>query len=87
MSQTAKLFINGRSQAVRLPAAYRFEGTEVFIRQDPETGDVILSRKPADWGDFFATLKGAKVPADFLDEKERNQGAQDRDPVEGWNEP
>ena len=87
MSQTAKLFINGRSQAVRLPAAYRFEGTEVFIRQDPETGDVILSRKPADWDDFFAALKGAKVPADFLDEKERNQEVQDRDPFEGWSEP
>ncbi|MBD4321111.1 AbrB/MazE/SpoVT family DNA-binding domain-containing protein, partial [Xanthomonas citri pv. citri] len=38
MSQVAKLFINGRSQAVRLPAAYRFTEKEVFIRQDPETG-------------------------------------------------
>jgi antitoxin VapB len=32
--------------AVRLPAEYRFEGTEVFIRRDPRTGDVILSRRP-----------------------------------------
>ena len=32
MSQTAKLFANGRSQAVRLPAAYRFDSAEVFIR-------------------------------------------------------
>lgn len=86
MSQVAKLFTNGRSQAVRLPAAYRFNTTEVFIRQDPETGDVILSRKPATWDDFFATLKGANVPADFLDEKERNQGTQDRDPFKGWRE-
>ncbi len=31
--QTAKLFTNGRSQAVRLPKAYRFEGTEVRIRK------------------------------------------------------
>ncbi|MBK5203979.1 MAG: AbrB/MazE/SpoVT family DNA-binding domain-containing protein, partial [Polaromonas sp.] len=46
MSQVAKLFINGRSQAVRLPAAYRFDSKEVFVRKDPETGDVILSRKP-----------------------------------------
>jgi antitoxin VapB len=45
-----------------------------------------LSRKPADWDDFFAALKGANVPADFLDEKERNQGTQDRAPFEGWNE-
>jgi antitoxin VapB len=49
VSQIAKLFTNGRSQAVRLPAAFRFEGKEVFIRQDPATGDVILSRKPSDW--------------------------------------
>ena len=46
MTQTAKLFTNGRSQAVRLPAAFRFDTKEVFIRQDPKTGDVILSRKP-----------------------------------------
>jgi antitoxin VapB len=86
MIQTAKLFTNGRSQAVRLPAAYRFEGTEVFIRQDQETGDVILSRRPPDWNGFFGALKGAKVPADFLDEKDRDQGARDRDPFEGWQE-
>ncbi|MDR0634125.1 MAG: type II toxin-antitoxin system VapB family antitoxin [Azoarcus sp.] len=86
MRQVAKLFINGRSQAVRLPAAYRFDGKEVFIRKDPETGDVILSRKPATWDDFFAALKGADVPADFLDEKERNQGTHDRDPFEGCHE-
>ena len=86
MSQVAKLFTNGRSQAVRLPAAFRFDGPEVFIRQDPETGDVILSRKPADWNDFFSALKGADVPVDFLDKKERNQGLQDPNPFEGWRE-
>ena len=86
MSQVAKLFTNGRSQAVRLPAAFRFDTQEVFIRQDPETGDVILSRKPPDWDDFFSALKGADVPVDFLNEKERNQGLQDRDPFEGWRE-
>lgn len=86
MSQVAKLFTNGRSQAVRLPAAYRFDTKEVFIRQDSETGDVILSRKPATWDDFFIALKGANVPADFLDEKERNQAMQDRDPFEGYSE-
>jgi len=86
MSQIAKLFVNGRSQAVRLPAAYRFQTKEVFVRQDSETGDVILSRKPESWDDFFAALKGADVPADFLDEKERSQGAQDRDPFADWHE-
>lgn len=86
MEQVAKLFINGRSQAVRLPAAFRFDTKEVFIRQDPETGDVILSRKPATWDDFFAALEGTDVPQDFLDKAERGQGVQDRDPFEGWTE-
>jgi len=50
--QTAKLFKNGRSQAVRLPVEFRFEGDEVLIRRDPDTGDVILSprnRKFSEW--------------------------------------
>jgi len=83
MSQLAKLFTNGRSQAVRLPVAYRFDTREVFIRRDPQTGDVILSRKPSTWDDFFIALNETDVPADFLDEKDRNQGKQERDPFEG----
>ncbi len=86
MSQVAKLFTNGRSQAVRLPAAYRFDAKEVFIRQDSETGDVILSRKPETWDGFFSALKSADVPNDFLDAKDRSQGTQDRDPFEGHDE-
>ena len=80
MPPTAKLFANGRSQAVRLPSAYRFEGDEVFIRRDPETGDVILSSKPSDWRGFFAALEDLEVPEDFLGAAERDQGAQERDP-------
>lgn len=38
----AKLFRNGRSQAVRLPAEFRFEGSEVEVQRDPETGAVVL---------------------------------------------
>lgn len=83
MSQIAKLFINGRSQAVRLPLAYRFDTKEVFIHKDPLTGDVILSRKPATWDEFFNTLRDADVPDDFLAEKERDQGPHGRDPLEG----
>jgi antitoxin VapB len=66
MSHTAKLFRNGRSQAVRLPADYRFEGSEVYIRRDPATGDVILSRRPESWRDFFDLMKSIDVPEDFL---------------------
>lgn len=49
MHQTAKIFVTGRSQAVRLPLEFRFNATEVFIHRDPVTGDVVLSSKPKDW--------------------------------------
>ena len=86
MSQVAKLFTNGRSQAVRLPAACRFDVKEVFIHKDPQTGDVILSRKPANWDDFFVALKGVKAPVSFLGKQERKRTAQERDPFDGWRE-
>jgi antitoxin VapB len=41
----AKPFMTGGSQAVRLPAEFRFEGSEeVDIRRDPVTGEVVLSK-------------------------------------------
>jgi antitoxin VapB len=57
--KTAKLFKNGRSQAVRLPKEFRFEGNEVAIRRDPATGEVVLtpsanSRKNMSWAELFA---------------------------------
>ncbi len=66
MPHTAKLFRNGRSQAVRLPAEYRFDGSEVYIRRDSATGDVILSRRPESWQDFFELMKTIDVPENFM---------------------
>jgi antitoxin VapB len=37
--ETAKIFMNGRSQAIRLPKKYRFEGSEVYIKK---VGDVVI---------------------------------------------
>lgn len=70
MAQTAKLFRNGRSQAVRLPADFRFPGSEVYVRRDPATGDVILSRRPDSWQDFFDLVDGLDIPQDFLFDRE-----------------
>jgi antitoxin VapB len=67
--KTAKLFPNGGSQAVRLPAEFRFEGVdEVYIRRDAATGEVILSARPASgaWADFFALRNQALIPVDFM---------------------
>jgi antitoxin VapB len=66
MTHTAKLFRNGRSQAVRLPADFRFTGSEVYVRRDPATGDVILSRRPDSWQDFFDLTGTLDIPEDFL---------------------
>ena len=43
VAMRAKLFRNGRSQAVRLPAEFRFEGTEVEVHRDLESGAVVLT--------------------------------------------
>jgi antitoxin VapB len=66
MPQTAKLFRNGRSQAVRLPADFRFAGSEVYVRRDPATGDVILSRRPDSWQDFFDLADSLDIPENFM---------------------
>jgi antitoxin VapB len=80
MSQTAKIFTTGRSQAVRLPREFRFEGREVYIRRDPRTGDVVLSRRPPDWSGLFELDATTEVPEDFLSPADRAQGTDDRDP-------
>ena len=75
-NKTAKLFVNGGSQAVRLPAEFRFDHSdEVYIRRDAVTGDVILSaqRTSNAWRDFFALRDQAAVPADFMDDRPLNE--------------
>ncbi len=81
MTDTAKIFMTGRSQAVRLPARYRFEEREVFIRRDDETGDVILSPRPEGWASLFSALEGLTIPEDFPGN--RQQPASGRDPLTG----
>ncbi len=68
-NEKAKVFMSGRSQAVRIPAAYRFTASEVFIRRDPQTGDLILSESPGTWDEVFAAIDEAGFPADFLEDR------------------
>ncbi len=76
MSETrvAKLFKNGASQAIRLPAEFRFEGTEVYATRDDATGDVVLSNRPGvkAWNEFFELLHSVEVPTDFMTERPLN---------------
>jgi antitoxin VapB len=75
MAQAAKarVFMSGRSQHVTIPAEYRFRSSEVLIRRDPRTGEIILSEGPGSWADVFAALDEARVPDDFLSEGERDR--------------
>ncbi len=77
MSSTAKIFTTGRSQAVRLPLEFRFDVSEVFIRHDPSTGDVVLSRKPNDWQSLLDAV-ALTAAEDLL--MERRQTGTRRDP-------
>lgn len=52
MPRTAKIFMNNRSQAVRLPKEYQFSATEVFIWKKGD--EVILSARPENWQDYLA---------------------------------
>ena len=76
---TAKLFKNGRSQAVRLPKKYALPGDEVYVKR--VNGIVMLIPKDEDpWQPFTASLN--KFSDDFLD-FERSQGKlEKRDMVE-----
>ncbi len=78
MKHTAKLFMNGRSQAVRLPVDYRFDCDEVYIRKDSETGDIVISKKPGSWDDFFELTENLKIPKDFMAERD-NSVSDERD--------
>lgn len=53
----AKLFPNGGSQAVRIPAEFRFSNDEVFITYNPETESVVISAKKPDWKKDFRRIQ------------------------------
>jgi antitoxin VapB len=63
MQRTAKIFMNNRSQAVRLPKEFQFKTSEVFIRK--QGNEVILSERPTDWSAFLASDKVAS--AEFME--------------------
>ena len=85
MLQTAKVFATGRSQAVRLPLEFRFDVAEVFIRHDPITGDVVLSKKPSDWQGLFDAV-ALNTQDDLLIERRQSPDMPRDYPFEGWRE-
>lgn len=74
---TAKLFMSGNSQAVRLPKDYRFTGDEVVIKRVGNA--VVLLPKGDPWQVMFDTLRD--FPEDLHIEREQ-PAVQDREPLE-----
>ena len=63
--KTAKIFKNGRSQAVRLPREFRFDCDEVFVHRQGDK--VILTAKEPGWDEFFDSV--SVFGEDFLSER------------------
>lgn len=66
MQRTAKIFMNNRSQAVRLPKEFQVRASEVFIRKSGN--DIVLSPRPADWSAYFED--GPVAAEDFMTQVE-----------------
>ena len=60
---TAKVFLTGRSQAVRIPKKFRFDCDEVYLEQDGDR--LILTPKPKSWDRYFS--EGKRFSEDFPD--------------------
>jgi len=73
--QTAKIFINGRSQAIRLPKEFRFSGHDVFIKKFGKM--VILLPKDDPWSSFINSLD--QFTDDFMDSRDQpNQDSREK---------
>ena len=66
MVKAAKIFMNGRSQAVRLPKEFRFGCDEVFIEKQGDS--IVISAVRPGWDEFFDT--GSVFGGDFLENRE-----------------
>jgi len=72
---TAKIFQNGRSQAVRLPKDFRFDGDKVFIHKVGNA--VVLLPVRHSWDTLFQSLD--KFSDDFMQDGRQQPPRQERD--------
>jgi antitoxin VapB len=72
---TAKIFINGRSQAIRLPKAYRFEGKEVYIKRTSE-GVLLIPKDNSIWDVWENNLNKYEEP--FMANRNQPESQQER---------
>jgi antitoxin VapB len=75
MQRKAKIFMNNRSQAVRLPKDFQFATQEVFIRK--AGSELVLSPRPFDWAAYLSEAPLAS--ANFMEDVE-DLPVQEREP-------
>ena len=73
--KTAKLFMNGKSQAVRLPKEFRFEGSEVYIKKVGSGVMLIPMDDPWRWIEMAQAL----VTPDFMTERDQGDPSLDEE--------
>ncbi len=73
--QTAKIFQNGRSQAIRLPKAFRLPGTEVKISRDGNR--IILEPLEQSWDDWLLAIE--QFSDDFMAQGRDQPAMQERE--------
>ena len=71
----AKLFINGRSQAVRLPMAFRFNGNEVYIKKTSE-GVLLIAKDQSIWDIWEKNILKYSEP--FMTDRNQPENQQKR---------
>lgn len=76
---TAKLFKNGRSQAVRLPKEFRFDGEEVYIKKVGQA--VVLLPREDSWRTLYESVED--FSEDFMAERNQPTDQQEREPLFG----
>lgn len=88
MLATAKVFITGNSQAIRLPKAFRVNAREVWITKNEVTGEITLKPKDDDQRKrnlalLFRMIEENPLPDDFLSESTRHN-KRPANPFEDW---
>ena len=85
MIATAKVFITGNSQAIRLPKAFRVDAREMWISKDEGTGEITLKPKPEPdaLAAFLTELQSMPTTEEFVPPRD---DAPRPSPFEDWEQ-
>lgn len=77
--ETARIFMNGRSQAVRIPKEYRFDGKEVYIKKTNE-GVLLISKDHSIWDTWEQNIMKYEEP--LLSDRNQPNTQQNREELD-----